>query len=166
MNIENYKVKIKRIIKSGFYNFWRNGTVSLASVLVMTITLLAIGSITLGGAVLDTALSGLKDKIDINVTFVTTAKTEDILNIKQSLESLPEVLLVSYTSREEALEDFKKRHEHDQTILSALNELGENPLGAVLNIKARDPSQYQSVAEFLESSDTLSSAGVSIIDRI
>ena len=166
MRIENQKVKIRRVITSGFYNFWRNSTVSLASVLVMMVTLVVIASITLGGAVLDTVLAGLKDKIDINVTFVTTAKEDDILNIKQTLESLPEVFLVTYTSRAEALEEFKKRHENDQTILAALDELGENPLGAVLNIKARDPSQYAAIAEFLESKSTLSSAGVPIIDRI
>jgi len=163
---EMFKVKLKRIIRTGFFNFWRNGTVSLASVLVMTVTLLVVGSLSFFNAILDTSLAELQNKIDINVTFVTTAEEADILNIKHSLESLPEVLLVTYTSREEALEVFKVRHASDQSILAALEELGENPLGATLNIKARDPSQYGSVAEFLEGDDTLSSGSVSIIDRI
>jgi cell division protein FtsX len=34
----------KRIIKSGFVNFWRNGFVSLSSIVVMVITLFVIGS--------------------------------------------------------------------------------------------------------------------------
>jgi cell division transport system permease protein len=158
--------KLKRIMKAGFFNFWRNGTVSLASVLVMMVTLLSIGVISLAGAVLDTSLAELRDKIDINVTFVPTASEEEVLEIKQDLDSLPEVLLVTYVSRDEALEAFKERHKNDQSILAALDELGENPLGAVLNIKARDPSQYASVAEFLESDGTLSQSGVPIIDRI
>ena len=158
--------KIKRIIKAGSFNFWRNGTVSLASVLVMMVTLLSIGVISLAGAVLDTSLAELRDKIDVNVTFVPTASEEEVLAIQQTLESLPEVLLVTYVSREEALEAFKERHKNDQSILAALDELGENPLGAVLNIKARDPSQYASVAEFLESDGTLSQSGVPIIDRV
>jgi len=73
---------------------------------------------------------------------------------------------VTYVSREEALAAFKERHANDQTILSALDELGENPLGAVLNIKARDPSQYASVATFLEGDNALSQEGVAIIDRV
>ena len=166
MKIENSKLKIKRVIRTGFFNFWRNGTVSLASVLVMTVTLLVVGFISFFNAVLDTSLLELKSKIDINVTFVTTSEEADILSIKDSLESLPEVLLVTYISREEALEAFKERHANDQSILAALEELGENPLGATLNIKARDPSQYASVAEFLESNDTLSSDGITIIDRV
>jgi cell division transport system permease protein len=98
--------------------------------------------------------------VDITVTFVPNSSEEDILNIKRSLEGLPEVSLVTYTSREEALEEFKERHKDDQSILTALNELDENPLGATLNIKAKDPSQYQGIAEFLQSNSVLSSGGV------
>lgn len=163
---EMFWTKLKRILRTGFFNFWRDNTVSLASVLVMMITLLVIGLISFSGAILNTTLVELKNKIDINVTFVTTAKEEDILNIKHDIESLSEVSQVTYISREEALTLFKERHANDQSILSALDELGENPLGAVLNIKARDPSQYASVAEFLESGNALSSGNASIIDRV
>ncbi|OHB10021.1 MAG: hypothetical protein A3H60_02905 [Candidatus Zambryskibacteria bacterium RIFCSPLOWO2_02_FULL_44_12b] len=159
-------VKLKRILRSGFFNFWRDSTVSFASVLVMMVTLLVIGLISFSSAILDTTLAELSNKIDINVTFVTSAKEEDILSIKQTLESLPEVLLVTYVSREEALVAFKERHSSDPSILAALEELGENPLGAVLNIKARDPSHYPSVAEFLESGNVLASGSINIVDRI
>lgn len=157
---------LKRIIRSGFFNFWRDGTVSFASVLVMMVTLITIGVLSFSSAVLDTTLAELKNKIDIDVTFAVDAEEEEILNIKHNLEALPEVALVTYVSREEALTAFKERHANDQTILSALDELGENPLGAVLNIKATDPSQYASVANFLEGGNALSQDGVAIIDRI
>src|SRR3989344_5807066 len=158
--------KLKRVLRTGFFNFWRDGTVTLASVLVMMVTLLVIGLIFFSGAILETTLTELKNKIDINVTFITSAKEGDILDIKHTIESLPEVLLVTYISRDEALSLFKARHSSEQSILSALDELGENPLGAVLNVRAKDPSQYASVAEFLESGDALSSGGFTVIDRI
>src|SRR3989338_2567625 len=166
MTREMLTTKLRRVIRTGFFNFSRNGTVSLASVLVMTVTLMTIGLISFSGAVLETSLAELRDKIDVNVTFVPTASEEEILSIKHSLESLPEVLLVTYVSREEALTAFKERHASDQAILAALDELGENPLGAVLNVKARDPSQYASVADFLEGDNTLSQGGLTIIDKV
>lgn len=162
----DFKTKLRRIIRAGFFNFWRNGTVSLASVLVMMVTLVVIGLISFSGAVLDTSLAELRDKIDINVTFIPTATESDVLTIKQTVETLPEVLLVTYVSREEALNAFKERHKNDQSILAALDELDENPLGATLNIKARDPSQYASVAQFLESDNALSGKGITLIDKI
>ncbi len=159
-------VNLKRIIRTGAFNFWRNGTVSLASVLIMIITLMFIGFVIFSGAILNTALEELKNKVDVNVTFITTAPEEEILVIKSSLERLPEVSLISYVTREEALEAFKIRHQDDQAILAALDELNDNPLGATLNIKATDPSQYQSIAEFLQDSQALTDEGTSIIDQV
>jgi len=165
-NKNMFWTKLKRILRAGFFNFWRDSTVSFASVLVMVVTLLVIGSISFSSAILDTSLAELRNKIDINVTFITSAKEEDILNIKHTIETLSEVSQVTYVSREEALTAFKERHASDPSILAALDELGENPLGAVLNVKTIDPSQYASVAEFLESDNVLSSNDVTIIDRI
>lgn len=159
-------IKLKRVLRTGFFNFWRDSTVSFASVLVMMITLLVIALISFSGAILNTTLTELKNKIDINVTFVVTAEEEDILNIKHTIESLQETSQVIYVSREEVLTAFKDRHSNDQAILSALDELGDNPLGAVLNIRAKDPSQYASLAEFLKTDNALSSEGITIIDRV
>ena len=66
--------KLKRILRTGFFNFWRDSTVTLASVLMMMVTLLVIGLISFSSAILDTTLTELRNKIDINVTFITTAK--------------------------------------------------------------------------------------------
>jgi len=132
----------------------------------MLVTLFVIGSVIFSSAVLNSTLETLKDKVDIRVTFVTTASEQEILNLKDKLEALPEVETVSYTSREEALVIFKERHGDDQLILQALEELGDNPLGSSLNIKAKEPSQYESVANFLQNEEFLSGGGVSIIDKI
>lgn len=157
---------IKRITKTGFFNFWRNGTVSMASVLIMLVTLFVIGFLIFSSAILNTSLSELRNKVDINVTFIPTAEEPDIMNIKHSLENLPAVSMVTYVSREQALESFKARHANDQSILAALGELSDNPLGATLNIKAKDPSQYESIAEFLQGKNTLTASGVTIVDHI
>ncbi len=153
-------------MKSGFVNFWRNGYVSLASILVMVVTLFIVGSLMFTGAVLTSSLDQIRSKVDVNVYFVTTAQETDILSLKRSIESLPEVALVEYVSREQALENFRERHENDALTLQALDELGTNPSGAVLNIKAKDPSNYESIATFLDSSAALSESGRPIIDKV
>jgi len=160
-------VNLKRIIKSGFVSFWRNNVVSFASILVMTMTLFVLGSILFVGATLDASLNQIRDKVDINVYFVTEAPEEDILALKRSLESLSEVASVEYVSREQALERFRSRHENDQLTLQALDELGENPLGANLNIKAKETSQYEGIAEFLGNESALSTVDdIPIIDKV
>jgi cell division transport system permease protein len=160
-------VNLKRIIRSGFVGFWRNGFVSFSSVLVMVITLFVITSTMFLSALLGTALQEIKNKVDINVYFVRTAPEEDILALKKTLETLPEVKTpVEYISRDQALENFRKRNENDELTLQALDELGDNPLGAALNIRAKEPSQYEGIAEFLKSRGTLSKDGTNIIDKV
>jgi cell division transport system permease protein len=157
---------IKRICRSGFYSFWRNGFVSFSSVLVMIITLSVIAGTIFISAILTASLQEIKDKVDVNVYFVQTAQESDILSLKKSLESLPEVAQVNYVSADQSLADFKTKHQNDEFTLQALDELGTNPLGATLNIKAKDPSQYEGIANYLNSKNVLSSDGSTIIDKV
>jgi len=155
----------KRIIRGGFTHFTRNAFVSLASVLIMTATLFTIAGVVFLTAILSTSLEEIKDKVDVNVYFQTGAKEADMLALQKSLESLPEVRSVEYISRQQALENFKKRHEDDELTLQALRELPDNPLGAVLNIRAKEPSQYAGLAQFLESENALGGK-LSVIDEV
>ena len=157
---------IKRITRAGFLNFWRNGFVSLAAILVITITLFLIGSLIFFSAVLNFSLEELKNKIDINVYFAVSASEDEMFALKSNIETLPEVASVEYTSREKALEEFRERHSNDFLTLQALEELDENPLGASLNIRAKETSQYESIARFLEGANALEFGAGSIIDSI
>ncbi len=157
---------IKRVVRGGFLNFVRNGFVSLSSVLVMTITLSVITLIIFSQAVLNFSLSQLKDKVDVTVFFTVGASESEILGIKSQLEKLPEVASVEYISAEEALANFRERHSADYLTLQALEELDENPLGATLNIEAIEASEYEEIANFLESGDTLQSNQQVIIDKV
>ncbi len=159
-------IDIKRIVRGGFLNFVRNGFVSLSSVLVMTITLSVITIIILSQAVLNFSLSQLQDKVDVTVFFTVGASESEILGIQSQLQQLPEVASVDYISADQALENFRERHSTDYLTLQALEELDENPLGATLNIQAIEASEYEQIANFLESGDALASNQKVIIDKV
>ena len=157
---------IRRVLGSGGKNFVRGGAVTAATVLIMTVTLAIIGSLIFLSALLSFTLNAIKDKVDVSVYFVTTASEQDILSVKSQIEKLPQVASVTYTSADEALAAFRARHASDQLTLQALDELGGNPLDASLEVRAKDPSQYESIVNFLQASPALSAGGTSIIDRI
>lgn len=157
---------IKRVLVSGWKNFVRGGAVSVATVLIMTVTLAIIGSLIFLSALLNYTLATITEKVDVSVYFVTTASEQEIFAVKDQLEKLPQVSSVSYTSATDALAAFRERHANDQLTLQALNELGGNPLDASLEVRAKDPSQYESIVSFLEASPALSAGGASIVDRI
>jgi len=156
---------LKRIIVGGWRNFVRSGLISFATVLIMTVTLSIIGGLIFLSAILTNTLTVIQDKVDVNVYFVTTAPESEILEVKTLLETLPEVRLVTYTSREDALTMFREKHAADDLTLQALNQLGDNPLGATLAIKAKDPAQYEGIVKFLSNSEESEATGV-LIDRI
>jgi len=159
-------IELKRIIKAGFVNFTRSGIISWAAVLVVTITLSVITAIILLNAVLHFSLNQIKDKVDVTIYFTVDAPEIKILSLKESLENLPEVQQVSYISAEEALKLFRDRHQNDYPTIQALDEIKDNPLGAYLNIKAKEVSQYESIANFMKSDNALVLGSASVIDKV
>lgn len=157
--------KIKRIIKAGFVNFWRSGLVSLTTVLIMVITLFVIGSLVFARTLLSSTLIQIQDKVDISIYFKTDAQEDDIMTLKNSISKLNEVKEVIYISKDEAIKNFQERHKDNALIIQSLTELNDNPLGAVINIKAKDPSQYEAIAKFLQTETDIEDPS-SIIDKI
>jgi cell division transport system permease protein len=158
--------KFRRIVRAGFLSFKRSGLISWASVLVVTITLSVITMIILLQAILHFSLNQIKDKVDVTIYFTVGASEDKIMVLKNSLQKLPEVASVTYTSDEEALQLFRDRHSSDYPTIQALDEIGSNPLGGYLNIRAKEVSQYENIANFLKSDDALVLGSSSIIDKI
>lgn len=155
---------LKRIIRTGSVGFVRSAYVSFSAIYVMTITLIVIGGSLIFNALLEHTLTTLKSKVDVNIYFTVDAPEESILAFRRQVESLSDVKEVSYLSRDEALLQFRERHESDELTIRALEELGDNPLGASLSITANDPTQYEGIVQFV--TETSEQAETVIIDRI
>ncbi len=132
----------------------------------MTVALFVIGSSMMINKLLDVTLSNIQDKVDINVYFVPTADQKDIDTLQMQLEGLPDVEQVIFTSREEALANFTARYQNDDTIMQGLEELGDNPLGASLSIRAKETSQYAGINEFLEEQRAIEDPQRPLIDEV
>lgn len=157
---------IRRILSAGFTGFYRNRTVSLSSIFILSITLAIIGAFLFFRAVFNFTLAEIKDKVDVRIYFTVDATEDQVAEVKAKLLGLPQVSSVTTTSREEALAQFRERHNGDQLTLQALDELGTNPFGASLSIIAKDPSQYESIAQSLSSGSSLLGDSTSVVDKI
>ncbi len=143
-------VSLTRIIKYGWQSFVRNGWLSASTISIMILTLIVFEGLVLFNHVGKSAITSIKEKVDISVYFKSNVPEDSILSVKRSLESLEEVREVNYVSREQALAEFKERHKEDETIVQTLDELKENPLLGSLNIKAKELEQYETIASYLE----------------
>jgi cell division transport system permease protein len=143
-------------------NFWRNAVVSLSALFVMVVALFVIGASMLTTVFLDATLASVRDKVDVNIYFEPEAPEENILIEKRELEALVEVAKVEYVSREQAIENFRVRHENDYLITQALEEI-DNPLGAILTVKAKDPGQFEAIARHIKETQEAAAPGEGII---
>lgn len=157
---------LKRIIKTGFVDFWRNGFLSFAAIIVITLSLLSVGGLIFAGAFGRSLLKEVKSQVDINVYFSLQAPEDDMLALKSEVAKLPEVASATYTSRAQALELFKAKWQNNALIMQGLQELGSNPFPASLNIKAKEPGQYGGIADYLEKKNPTDDNGTPIIEKI
>jgi cell division transport system permease protein len=156
----------RRIIRSGFVGFWRNAYVSLASIFTLTVALFVIGSTMFIDQLLTTSMSTLQSKVDINVYFVPEAPQEEIDRLYGAVKAMPEVEFVRYTSREDALTEYRNENQNNEIAMQALESLDDNPLGASLAIQATDPIHYPKISEFFEEQQANESPQAPTIDKV
>lgn len=156
----------RRIISAGLTGFYRNRTVSLSSIFILTITLSIIASFYFFHAIFNYTLDQVRQKVDVRLYFTVDATEDQIAGVKQKLLALPQVKSVVYTSREQALAEFKNKHSGDQLTLQALDELGANPFGASISILAKDPTQYEAIANQLQAGTGLLGDSAGAVDKI
>ena len=153
-------------MKAGFVGFWRSAYVSLASIFVLTVALFVIGCTMFIDQLLTTSLNSLQSKVDINVYFVPDAPQEEIDRLLAAVKALPDVDYVTFTSREDALKQYREKNQNDEIAMQALEELNENPLGANLAIQAKETSQYEQIAAFIDEQRALEQPQVPVIDDV
>jgi len=124
--------------------------VSMGTTGVMVLVLLLFSGLMSLNYLAGKVVSSLEEKVDVSVYFKNEASENEIAKIKSDLESQGTVKSVEYVSKDQALNDFKSRHAGDTLVQDSLAELGDNPLQASLNVKAKDSSEYASIVSFLE----------------
>lgn len=150
--MELNKENITRVISQGWVNFKRNSWLAFGTVGIMVLALLIFAGLVTFNVISQRTISFLEEKVDMTAYLKTEVSDSQALEIAKDLESLPEVFYVKYVSRDEALEEFRRRHEAEELVQQALLELGENPLQASLEIKAEKTTQYANLVSFIESS--------------
>ena len=140
-----------RICCSGWLSFYRNSGISIATIFIMVMTISLVTSLFIFRDVTRFLITTLQEKVDISVYFREATQEEDVLRVKEEISQIPEVKKVEYVSQLEALDRFVQRYKDDPVIMGSLAEVG-NPFRASLNIQAWQASQYEAVANFLETS--------------
>lgn len=142
---------LKRILKFGWQSFNRNKGLGLAVIFVMTVAIFILTSLFVFDGLSEFLISKIKEQVDISVYFKKDTTEKEILALKEELNNKFSIQTASinYISKEKAKEIFLAKHKDEPLYLQALEETGENPFLSSLNIKAKDPTFYALVSDFL-----------------
>ncbi|MFZ6015932.1 MAG: cell division protein FtsX [Patescibacteria group bacterium] len=139
-----------RVISFAWKNFIRNAWIGLATVVVLVLALLSVNILIGVNVLASSAINILEEKIDVSVYFKPETPDAVLDQARSYMASLPQTHSVNVVKADEALEIFKERHKNDTSILDALEELEENPLGASMVIKANSTENYPFLMEALQ----------------
>ena len=143
---------LRRIIRFGWYHFWREGSLNVATVFVLTVTISLMGFLLVTQGGVKYLIVQIQDKIDISVYLKSDLTQEDVLTAQEKLSDMPEVQTVTMVSADDALIEFKEKHKNDLILLESLEVVGINPFYGSLNIRATTPDQYAAILTVLNSS--------------
>lgn len=142
-------LSLARIIKFGFQDVWRNFWLSLATIMILILTLFSVNLLLSLRIIGQAAVDNLKNRVDISIYLKQGVSEDKILNLRARLANINNVQEVIYTSQADALESFRQRYQANPEILQALQQLDQNPLTSSLVIKPKDPSLYENLIEEL-----------------
>lgn len=138
-----------RVFKASLQNVMRNIWLTVATALIMVMTLLVVLFLYFANVFGLEVIKSVEQKIDLSVMFSDEVDMNVIGTLENDVKSWKDVKAVKVISSDEALEIFKQRNKDKPFIEESLKELGENPLPASMSIVAHDPSSYESIASRL-----------------
>ena len=137
-----------RSIRDAVKSVIRNFSLSFASIMCTTITLLLVSVAIICAVNINNATKSIEDELSIVVYLNKDITEENIENIKADIESQKNVEEVVFKSKTEWKDEMS---EYDDTFSTVLNYLDENPLSDSFIVKVVNVDKLSDTAEYIKS---------------
>lgn len=136
-----------RSIRDAFKSVIRNFSLSFASIMCTTITLILVAVAVVAAANVNNATKLIEDELTI-VTYLKKDVTEEqIENIKSEISSYKNIEEVTFKSKDEWKLEMS---EYDDSFKTVLNYLDENPLMDSFVLKVNDVKKLSETSEYIK----------------
>ena len=140
-------LRVNYFVDETVSNLRRNVLLTLAAVSTVSISLLLLGVVMVGGEVLKKMVSSWEGKVELNVFLRDEATPEEIAALKTQATGMPEVERVFFESKEQAFEEYKRMFKDSPAITENVDP---NALPASYRIKLKNPNSAEAVASRLQ----------------
>lgn len=141
---------LRRIISFAVRDSARNVWLTAATVSVLTLTLLSFNALLVLNSLGTIALATVESRVDVSVHFRPEVDESRVQSVRVALLSLPEVREIEHIAPAEALERFAEGYRRDESVIASLGEIGDNPFGSTLVIRAREIEGYGTILATLD----------------
>ena len=138
-----------RHLREGFKGILRNGWMTFAAVSAVTITLLLVGVFALVMFNVNEISENVENDVEIQVFVTRTAEEGNVEKLGENLEQIPGVASVTFSSKEDELENFRNQLGEDANAYGTVEK--DNPLHDRYIVKASDPLNTETVADAVQS---------------
>lgn len=139
--------------------FSRNLSTTLGSIITIFLSLLIIGIFFIAGSVINNVVADVESQVSITAYVADDASQEDIDSVMRSIEGMDGVESVTFTTKEQALENFTTSMTSNPDIVAQLD--GQNPLPASIDVQLAEAQEVSSIAQGILDNETF----VSICDN-
>lgn len=136
-----------RSIRDAFKSVVRNFSLSFASIMCTTITLILVAVAMVAAANVSNATKLIEDELTVVVYLNGDVTSEQTENIKTELNSYKNVLETTYKSKDEWKLEMS---EYDDSFKTVLDYLDENPLNDSFVVKVKDVKKLSETSEFIK----------------
>ena len=138
-------------LRESLQGFTRNLSTTLGSIITIFLSLLIIGVFLVAAVMVEGLVSSVEDEVTITAYVADDADQSDIDRVMDAVRSMSDVQNVTFTTKEQALENFSNSISNAE-IIEQLD--GQNPLPASIDVELSDPQMVESVASQLEGNST------------
>ena len=149
MNRDHKFITLERIFKNGFVNFGRNIWLAIAAMAMMAITLTILLFAIVANATFSHTISDITSHIDVSVYLKDEVTDEQRSSLIVELKQIDNVQAVGYTSKDQALKNYRAQNIDNPELLAAISET-DNPLPASLVISPKDPNKLDTIKDYLD----------------
>jgi len=143
-------MKLFRILKLAWQNFWRNRLLSLAATLITSLTIITVITLMVLNFFADAFVEKIHNRIDMEIYLMDDAKNSDLQNLQNELESNADITSVTFISKAEALEIWRQKMANKPKLIDIVSA-EDNPLPASFKVKMKDPEKIKQLAADLKS---------------
>jgi cell division transport system permease protein len=138
------------LLGEAFRNLLRNSWMTIASIAVVAITLLLLGSFILLNYNIELITENIEDQVEIVLYVQEQAGERAIDSLRERLIRHSQIAEVRFVSKQEAMERLKKQFGEQAHFLEGYEQEEENPLRHSFEIKTKVPEMIGEVAEDLQ----------------